>query len=317
MDADVYHILDRLHYLSYFLGLARYDRFRDKNGTYKYTIGKKNCFFRAGKSRNIKKNKTCRATFCFTANVILMIIGSYLAIVEITRDEISDFDVVTLIYMFTEPTITGIIIIDNFTRKQKQFLQSAELLHEVDEEFFKLGLKRTIPVVKWMITYYLNAIVFGNFAYNVLSYVGGKTMIHSIYEYLSYGISFHAQNTIICYYNTFTTIIIQDLMAINEHIETIGRPVGDVKRMEHELKSLGKMHFSLCESLKKINDACATTIFMYSMRAFIEICAWLLSLNGLLPKLKVDFTMMIVCYVMTMLCIAVSNQMMKNWVRFC
>lgn len=243
-----------------------------------------------------------------------MITGSYLAVLELTREKTIDFDTATLIYMFTEPTLTGIIIINDFANKQKQFLKSIELLDEVDLNFNKIGLKRNSPVIKWMIIYYYSAISIGNFTYNVFSYLGGKSMVHSMYEYLSYGISFHAQNTIITYYLTFATLIMQNFVVINRRLETTGRPVRDIERMLDELKCLGDVHFSLCKSLKNINETCAKTVFLYSMRAFIEICAWLLSLNGLLPKLKVDFTMMIICYMMTLLFSAVLNEVVKNLV---
>lgn len=245
-----------------------------------------------------------------------MLAGSYLAVLELTKEKPIDFDTATLIYMFTEPTLTGIIIINDFATKQKQFLKAAELLDEVDVDFHRLGLKRNNPVVKWMITYYFSAIFFGNLTYNVLSYIGGKSMVHSIYEYLSYGISFHAQNTIIAYYSTFAALVMQNFSVINRRLDTIGRPVRDIEGMVIELKLLGKTHFSLCKALININEACAKTVFLYNMRAFIEICAWLLSLNGLLPTLRVDFTMMIICYVMTLLFNATLNEIVKNWVSY-
>lgn len=249
--------------------------------------------------------------------MVLMIAGSCLAILELTKGKPVDFDTGTLIYMFTEPTITGIIIINDFAKKQKQFLKSIRLLNTVELGFHKLGIKRTCPImVKWMIRYYYSAIIIGNFSYNLFSYIAGKSATHSVYEYLSYGISFHVQNTIITYYLTFAALLLQNFIAINKRLETIKRPVSDVKRMVEELKLLGEMHFCLCKSLQNINEVCAKTVFLYSMRAFIEICAWLLSLNGLLPKLRVDFTMMIVCYTMTLSFNAMLNEAVKNWVRY-
>lgn len=245
-----------------------------------------------------------------------MILGSYTAIYVLTKNESVDFDTATLIYMYTEPTVTGIIVIFDFSNKQKQFFKSIELLHETDNKLTLLGLKRKLPIVKWQLIVFYSNIFVGNLFYNILSYTGGKPIIHSIYEYMSYGISFHMQNVIIVYYFTFGMLIFQNFSIINQRLETIQRPVGNIERMVQELQLLGRMHFDLCKSLKNINDVCATTFFLYSLRAFVEVCAWLLSLNGLLPKLRTDFTMMILCYISTVLYNATVNGLLKNTVRY-
>lgn len=254
--------------------------------------------------------------FPVLVNVTLMLVGSYTAIIVLTKDKSVDFDTATLIYMFTEPSVTGSIIIFDFARKQKQFFKSIELLERIDCKLKQMGLKRNLAIVKWELTVFYTFLVLGNLLYNTFSYMGGKPVIHSVFEYMSYGISFHVQNVIILYYFTFGALVLQNFVVINRRLEAIVRPVRDVERMVQELQGLGEIHFDLCEALKAINVACSKTMFLYNMRAFVEVCAWLLSLNGLLPKLRTDFTMMIMCYVTTVIYSATVSEILRNVVSF-
>lgn len=228
-----------------------------------------------------------------------MLLGSYMAVMEVRMGEESNtslFDKTAFLYIYLEPTISGTIVLLAFTNHRSYLIKSYQILHKIIKTLEQQGLKMSMLYIKVQTRLFVAVFVVGNFLWNLQSYCNGKSALHSFYEYLGWGISFHAQQVLLIYFVLHIKMSHGAINLLNKHLMTLNND--DANAME-KLSQIGAMHFELCKSLGYMVKICSPTILLFSMRSYFVLCCSLMSLNGMLPKMKSDFFILAWIYVVT------------------
>lgn len=249
-----------------------------------------------------------------------MILGLCMAIIEVLQGDMSDssaFDRDTFLYIYIEPAISGTIVLLVVTWYRKYLIKSYWMLHAVaktlDEAEFKV---RTKPV-RVQINIFFFVFCFGNFIFILHSYVNGKNTLHLFYEYLGWGISFHIQQIHLFYFLVHMIFSHRAANSINDYLNSLKRlEPGDKDGAFEKLSSIGNLHFELCKSVAYMSKMCSPTIVLFSVRSYLVLCCSLMSLNGTLPKMKGDFFILTIVYVVTCIGVVVWNEIVFTTVSF-
>lgn len=237
-----------------------------------------------------------------------MLLGSYLAVLEVLQGEernSSFFDKIAFLYIYLEPTLSGTIVLVAFIHHRKYLMRSFEILHKILKTLEQQGCTISLFYIKVQTTTFLITFIVGNLLWNIHSYVNGKSLLHSFYEYLGWGISFHAQHVVLIYFVVHMKISQVAASLLNKHLKTLQIGADDV--ME-KLSKIGAMHYELCTSVAYMARMSSPTIFLFSIRSYFVLCCSLMSLNGMLPKLKGDFFILAVIYLCTTVQLALRNE---------
>lgn len=228
-----------------------------------------------------------------------MVLGSYMAVIEVQIGDESDsstFDKVAFLYIYLEPTISGTIVLLVFSYQRRYLLKSYKLLQKLTKTLEDEGVTITTWLVKYQTWLFCSVFVMGNTLWNLHSYMNGKTTLHSLYENLGWCLSFHVQQIILLYFLVHMDLSYCTTTKLNEHLQSLKK---NSKSIFTKLTNVGNMHFELCKSIAYINKICTPTILLFSVRSYFVLCCSLMSLNGMLPKLKIDFFILAFMYVGT------------------
>lgn len=238
-----------------------------------------------------------------------MILGSYMAILEVYMGEESNsstFDKIAFLYIYIEPTISGTIVLVAFIHHGRYLMKSFDILHKILKTLEQQGCTISLSYIKIQAMLFLIMFIVGNFLWNLHSYLNGKSRLHSFYEYLGWGISFHAQQVILIYFVVHMKIcqIIANLL--NDCLKSLQAVKND--EVLEKLTKIGAMHFELCKSVTYMGKMSSPTILLFSIRSYFVLCCSLMSLNGMLPKLKVDFFILALIYLSTTVQFVLRNE---------
>lgn len=228
-----------------------------------------------------------------------MLLASYMAVMEVYMGEESDsssFDKIAFLYIYLEPTISGTIVLLASTSHRKYLLKSFKIIHKILATLETQGMKISMLPIKIQTIMFLIVFLVGNFLWNVHSYYNGKSKLHSFYEYLGWGISFHIQQVVLIYFVVHMEISQGAVNLMNNHLNTLQKTDSDLMM---DLTKMGAMHFEVCKAVSYMDRISSPTILLFSIRSYFVFCCSLMSLNGMLPRLKGDFFILAIIYVVT------------------
>lgn len=250
-----------------------------------------------------------------SAASLTMCLGSYLATTRLIKTkQAMDFDTMIQFYLHLEPLLGGLITVVSFTIQQKNYLKAIELMDEVSKLLKTLHLKPKLLFV-WM-HYYLFyfSIIVGNAFYICLSYVTGKSILVLLYDYMTDGVCFHAQSSTLLQFGVFMMISSEIFVLLNEHIRKLDENCVDTITALKQLQTIGDIHFKLCKAINKMNETCSTILLVYTIKSYFEFGGLMLSINGVLPALTVEFIALSIFYSITGIEITINCELMNKFV---
>lgn len=245
-----------------------------------------------------------------------MLLASYLAVLEVLIGEESNsslFDQAAFLYIYLEPTISGTIVLLAFIHHRKYLIRSFDIIHKILKTLERQGCTVSVLYIKIQTNLFLAVFLVGNLLWNIHSYLNGKSKLHSFYEYLGWGISFHAQHVVLIYFVVHIKISQIAARLLNERLQAF--QMGDDDAMVKFAK-IGAMHFELCRAVAYMGRICTPTTLLFSIRTYFVLCCSLLSLNGMLPTLKVDFFILALIYLTTTVHLVLRNETVHREVRW-
>lgn len=314
---NIYFILNFIHFFAKPFGLVRYKRHKDKFGKCVYQAARRNIWHTMhvfGKSDEQFKSYNSKE-YIFLAIILIMVGGTCIAHSLLSKDiSYIEFDKATLLFMYTEPSITGSIMLVHFVYHHEKLVRAVQLVDNVGNSLYKLNLKPSIkPNVYILIFFYCTMSILGT-VYNTLLYLQGRSAVFVLYSYMTCGMALFLQHAIILYFCCVCAQIVYNLLILNDYLETCEQQHEFSNMTEKNLRIASDIHFMSCEALKSIQTACNLTILLYTMRAQIITFVWILSLNGMLPKLLLDFVVQVMCYAITVVAITVLSELLKSQV---
>lgn len=251
----------------------------------------------------------------FAGLIALMALGSYMAVLEVQYGEEADsstFDKIAFLYVYLEPTASGAAVLTVFIRRRRLFLESFRRLHAIAKKLEE-GEERRVSTttVRARVVFFATTFIVSNSLWNIASYFNGKTALHSVYEYLGWGISFHLQQVLLLYYTVHLDLDCSISDALNDHLSSLDAAPDPAEK----LSTIAHLHSEMCGSLSYINRITSPTLLLFSVRTYLVACCTLMSLNGMLPKLKVDFVVLALVYLVTCVQIALRSEAMRKKVR--
>lgn len=249
----------------------------------------------------------------FAGMVLMMVGGSFLAHVTLSKDtSYNSFDQAILFFLFTEPSITGTVMLIHFGYKHKEFMRSLKILEDVGKILHKLRLEPSIkPVRAVMIFFYSASSALGILYYSILLYQG-RSIIFIIFSYMTTGTVLFVQHIILLYFVSTCFLIIHNVAVVNKYLETFEEQADFSQKTEKNLRTTAEVHFLLCEALKHLVSACDLTILIYGVRAQVMVFLWILSLNGMLPKMIIDTIGNLMCYTIAIIIIITMSEILKS-----
>lgn len=226
-----------------------------------------------------------------------MVVGSYVAVTEVRTGEESNsslFDKIAFLYIYLEPTVSGTIILLAFTYHRRYLLKSFKIVHRTTKSLEEQGSRISMLYVKIQTALFLVVFIVGNIIWNFHSYLNKKSTLHSFYEYLGWGISFHIQQVLLFYFVVHMELSQLTVSLLNQTLQKI-----DDQDVMAKLTKIGAMHSELCKAVTCMDKLCSPVILLFSIRSYFVLCCSVLSLNGMLPKLKGDFLILACIYVGT------------------
>lgn len=249
--------------------------------------------------------------------ILMMASGTCIAHSMLSTDvSYIEFDKATLLFLYTEPSIVGSIMLVHFVYHHEKLVRAVQLLENVGNCLYKLNLKPSTKPVKYILIFFYVAMFIIGTVYNILLQVQKRSVLFVIYSYMTCGTALFLEHAIILYFYCVCVQIVHNLVMLNDYLETCEQQHEFLKMTEKNLRIASEIHFMLCEALKNIQTACNLTMLLYSMRAQIIIFLWTLSLNGMLPKLLLDFAVQVMCCAITVVAITVLSEVLKSQVIY-
>lgn len=242
--------------------------------------------------------------------------GSCLAQVSLSKDaSYNSFDRTILFFLFTEPSITGTLMIVHFGCKHKAFMKSLKILEDVGRILHKLKLEpSTKPVRNVIVFFYCASSVIGLLYYSILLYQG-RSITFMMFSYMTTGTVIFIQHIILLYFVATCILIIHNVIVVNQYLETFEEKADFSRKTEDNLRATAEVHFLLCEALKHLVSACELTVLIYGVRAQVVVFLWILSLNGMLPKMLIDTIVSLMCYTIAIIVITTMSEILKSEVQ--
>lgn len=224
-----------------------------------------------------------------------------------------DFDTAIQLYLNIEPSVAGLITLVSFNMHQKHYIKSMQLMDDASRLLKPLGLKPKLYLIWFHILAFYSSLVFGNLAYIYISLSKGRSLAMIVYDYMTNGISFHAQTTILLQLGFYIGIALEVFQLLNQHIKRLERsPFTNITNALRELRIVGDIHMKICESVNAMATVCTATLLVYTLKSYVEFSGLLLSLNGVLPAITFQFLLLGFCYLTGGIELTISSEMMNN-----
>lgn len=210
----------------------------------------------------------------------MMVMGDYCIIMEVTEGLLKpiDFDTITNIYFYVEPTISTTIILIFFSNRRSKLLKSFEALNRVCNQLKDLNINVSLTYTKLAMYVFFGVEIVVAIIWIVISCIWGNLIV-MIYESSSFGLAFSIQATINMYLIFHMIISLSAFNALNTQLRKM-----DKQELMGMLKTAGVVYSDLVKAYADIFHLCSPTLVSFLFRAYFQFCLVLMILCGVLPK---------------------------------